>query len=64
MSDEKVNIELLGARVLTLIAEVRDQQHRYGRTHVGDDRRDCPHCHRMTGKINNWERGLTQASDC
>ena len=29
MSDEKITLELLGARVLTLTAEVRDLQHRF-----------------------------------
>ncbi len=29
MSEEKVNLELLGARVLTLTAGVRDLQHRF-----------------------------------
>jgi uncharacterized coiled-coil protein SlyX len=29
MSDEKINLELLGALVLTLTAEVRDLQHRF-----------------------------------
>ena len=29
MSDEKISLELLGARVLTLTAEVRDLQHRF-----------------------------------
>lgn len=29
MSEEKISLELLGARVLTLTAEVRDLQHRF-----------------------------------
>jgi predicted nucleic acid-binding Zn-ribbon protein len=29
MSDEKISLDLLGARVLTLTAEVRDLQHRF-----------------------------------
>jgi predicted nucleic acid-binding Zn-ribbon protein len=29
MSEERINLELLGARVLTLTAEVRDLQHRF-----------------------------------
>ena len=28
-SDEKISLELLGARILTLTAEVRDLQHRF-----------------------------------
>jgi hypothetical protein len=32
MSDEKVSLELLGARVLTVVAEVRDLQHRFTAT--------------------------------
>jgi hypothetical protein len=31
MSDEKIGLELLGARVLTLTAEVRDLQYRLPR---------------------------------
>ncbi len=29
MSDEKISLDLLGARVLTLTTEVRDLQHRF-----------------------------------
>ena len=29
MSEEKISLELLGSRVLTLMAEVRDLQHRF-----------------------------------
>ena len=29
MTEEKISLELLGARVLTLTAEVRDLQHRF-----------------------------------
>jgi hypothetical protein len=29
MSEERINLELLGARVLTLTAEARDLQHRF-----------------------------------
>jgi hypothetical protein len=29
MSEEKISLELLGARVLALTAEVRDLQHRF-----------------------------------
>jgi hypothetical protein len=32
MSEERINLELLGARVLTLTAEVRDLQHRFTAT--------------------------------
>ena len=41
MSDERINLDLLGSRVLTLTADVRDLQHRFTAMESRESRRSA-----------------------